>query len=233
MQPTPRQTSGQCERKRQATCRRCPRRTGTQQPIWHRGDQFLNLATAMPILLRPSRDTGAVSSAVSGSPTHAAPAVTASAVVTAPPMPQPIAIPLAGVPIEIASKALAGKNRFEIRLDPPELGRIEVRLDVDHDGNVTSRLTVDRADTLDLLRRDASGLERALAGCGPQDRRQRPAILAARSIHEPAANEQRTERRTDCREATKRCRRSTLFRRTMAVSPGKAAVSIFASEDQP
>ena len=55
-----------------------------------------------------------------------------------------------------------GKNRFEIRLDPPELGRIEIRIDVDHDGNVTSRLTVDRADTYDPLRRDAAGLERAL-----------------------------------------------------------------------
>jgi flagellar hook-length control protein FliK len=68
--------------------------------------------------------------------------------------------------LEIASKALSGKNRFEIRLDPPELGRIEVRLDVDRDGNVTSRMTVDRADTLDLLRRDASGLERALQDAG-------------------------------------------------------------------
>jgi flagellar hook-length control protein FliK len=76
------------------------------------------------------------------------------------------AVPLAGLAVEIAGKALAGKNRFEIRLDPPELGRIEVRLDVDRDGNVTSRLTVDRADTLDLLRRDASSLERALQDAG-------------------------------------------------------------------
>jgi chemotaxis protein MotD len=76
------------------------------------------------------------------------------------------AIPLAGLAVDIAGKALAGKNRFEIRLDPPELGRIEVRLDVDRDGNVTSRLTVDRPDTLDLLRRDASGLERALQDAG-------------------------------------------------------------------
>lgn len=80
--------------------------------------------------------------------------------------PQPVAVPLAGVAIEIAGKALAGKNRFEIRLDPPELGRIDVRLDVDRDGNVTSRLTVDRPDTLDLLRRDAAGLERALQDAG-------------------------------------------------------------------
>ena len=62
--------------------------------------------------------------------------------------------------------ALAGKNHFEIRLDPPELGRIEVRIDVDRDGHVTSRLIADRSDTLDLLRRDASGLERALQDAG-------------------------------------------------------------------
>jgi flagellar hook-length control protein FliK len=79
---------------------------------------------------------------------------------------QPAAIAVAGLAVEIAGKALAGKNRFEIRLDPPELGRIEVRLDVDRDGNVTSRLTVDRADTYDLLRRDAAGLERALQDAG-------------------------------------------------------------------
>lgn len=80
--------------------------------------------------------------------------------------PPAVAVPVAGLAVEIAGKALAGKNRFEIRLDPPELGRIEVRLDVDRDGNVTSRLTVDRQDTLNLLQRDASGLERALQDAG-------------------------------------------------------------------
>src|SRR5262249_45682876 len=85
---------------------------------------------------------------------------------TSPSAPQPAAIPLAGLAVAKARTALAGKNRFEIRLDPPELGRIEVRLDVDRDGTVTSRLTVDRADTYDLLRRDAAGLERALQDAG-------------------------------------------------------------------
>jgi flagellar hook-length control protein FliK len=80
--------------------------------------------------------------------------------------PQAPAIPLAGVAIEIASNAIEGKNHFDIRLDPPELGRIEVHLDVDKDGNVTSRVIADRSDTLDLLRRDASGLERALQDAG-------------------------------------------------------------------
>jgi flagellar hook-length control protein FliK len=37
------------------------------------------------------------------------------------------AVPLAGLAVEIAARAQAGHNRFEIRLDPPELGRIDVR----------------------------------------------------------------------------------------------------------
>ena len=91
--------------------------------------------------------------------------VPANPAAPAPPAAQ-AAVPLAGVAIEIAGQAMAGKNRFEIRLDPPELGRIEVRLDVDRDGQVTTRLIADRSDTLDLLRRDASGLERALQDAG-------------------------------------------------------------------
>ena len=43
-------------------------------------------------------------------------------------------VPLSAVGVEIAARASEGKHRFEIRLDPPELGRIEVRLDVRHDG---------------------------------------------------------------------------------------------------
>jgi flagellar hook-length control protein FliK len=84
--------------------------------------------------------------------THAASNAARSAPLFSQPDPHQPAIPVAGLAIEIAGKALAGKNRFEIRLDPPELGRIEVRLDVDRDGNVTSRLTVERVETLDLLR---------------------------------------------------------------------------------
>lgn len=94
-------------------------------------------------------------------PAHG-PAATAHA----PPPAAPPAAMIAGVAIEIAGKALAGSNRFEIRLDPPELGRIEVRLDVARDGRVTSHLVVDRADTLNLLQRDAAALQRALQDAG-------------------------------------------------------------------
>lgn len=75
-------------------------------------------------------------------------------------------IPIAGLAIEIASRLAEGKRRFEVRLDPPELGRIDVRLDIGRDGQVTSRLVVERAETLDLLRRDAPTLQQALQSAG-------------------------------------------------------------------
>jgi flagellar hook-length control protein FliK len=78
----------------------------------------------------------------------------------------PDLVPVAGLAVAIAAHAQGGKTHFEIRLDPPELGRIDVRLDVDGAGQVTSHLRVDRAETLDLLRRDAPALERALQQAG-------------------------------------------------------------------
>jgi hypothetical protein len=76
------------------------------------------------------------------------------------------AVPLAGLAVEIAARAQSGHSRFDIRLDPPELGRIDVQLDIDRTGQVTSRLLVDKPETLDVLRRDAGDIERALQQAG-------------------------------------------------------------------
>jgi flagellar hook-length control protein FliK len=76
------------------------------------------------------------------------------------------AVPVAGLAIEIVSRAQEGGKRFDIRLDPPELGRVDVRLNVDDNGKVTSHLVVERSETLDLLRRDQPQLERALQQAG-------------------------------------------------------------------
>jgi chemotaxis protein MotD len=76
------------------------------------------------------------------------------------------AVPVANLPVEIAARVEAGQKHFEIRLDPPSLGRIDVQLSVDGSGRATSHLVADRADTLDLLRRDAPALERALQSAG-------------------------------------------------------------------
>ena len=73
-----------------------------------------------------------------------------------------------GLAMEIAASAKSGKSRFEIRLDPADLGRIDVRIDVDRNGQVTSHLTVERPETLSMLRQDATQLQRALDNAGLQ-----------------------------------------------------------------
>jgi flagellar hook-length control protein FliK len=76
------------------------------------------------------------------------------------------AVPLSGLALEIAATARSGKSRFEIRLDPADLGRIDVRIDVDRNGQVTSHLTVEKPETLSMLRQDAPQLQRALDDAG-------------------------------------------------------------------
>jgi len=67
---------------------------------------------------------------------------------------------------EIVRQVSEGNTRFQIRLDPPELGRIDVKLDIDAGGRINARLTVEKAETLDLMQRDQRALERALQQAG-------------------------------------------------------------------
>ena len=76
------------------------------------------------------------------------------------------AVPVAGLAVAIAARAQSGSNQFDIRLDPPELGRIDVRLDVGRDGQVTTHVTAERADTLDLLQSQQPQIEQALQQAG-------------------------------------------------------------------
>nr|WP_315784179.1 flagellar hook-length control protein FliK [Bradyrhizobium sp. SZCCHNPS1003] len=76
------------------------------------------------------------------------------------------AVPLHGLAVEIAASALNGKSRFEIRLDPAELGRIDVRIDVDRNGQVTSHLRVEKPETLAMLQQTAPQLQQALQDAG-------------------------------------------------------------------
>src|SRR5262249_50069389 len=99
-------------------------------------------------------------------------------------------VPISGLAVEIVAQARGGKNDFEIRLDPPELGRIDVHLRVDRDGNVSSHLVVERSDTLDLLRRDAPSLERALENAGLKTGQQGLEF----SLRDQAAGQQQGER---------------------------------------
>jgi flagellar hook-length control protein FliK len=75
-------------------------------------------------------------------------------------------INLPQVAFEVARQVQAGNSRFQIRLDPAELGRIDVRLDVDRDGTVNARMFVERPETLDLMQRDQRALQQALQQAG-------------------------------------------------------------------
>ncbi len=96
--------------------------------------------------------------------THLATATMTTPQVTV--MPPAVAVPPGSLALAIASQARAGHSRFDIQLEPAELGRIDVRLSIDRHGTVTSHVVVEKAETLDLLRRDAPHLQRALDDAG-------------------------------------------------------------------
>jgi len=91
----------------------------------------------------------------------AAPIITQHIQVTAQPMPN-----MAALAVTIAAKSQSGARQFDIRLDPPELGRVDVRLSIDATGKTSAHLSADQPQTLDLLQRDASVLTRALRDAG-------------------------------------------------------------------
>jgi flagellar hook-length control protein FliK len=80
---------------------------------------------------------------------------------------QPGAIPdTDALAISVAARSLSGSKQFDIRLDPPELGRVEVRLSIDASGKTQAHMTADQPHTLELLQKDAPNLTRALRDAG-------------------------------------------------------------------
>jgi flagellar hook-length control protein FliK len=113
------------------------------------------------------------------------------------------AIPLGMVPLEIGMKALSGATRFDIRLDPAELGRIDVRLDIDDKGELSAHLTVERVETLMLLQRDAKMLERAFdqAGLKTSDASINMSLRDQQGQGQSGGFQQQNERRGSSRDA--------------------------------
>ncbi|MBO9725419.1 MAG: flagellar hook-length control protein FliK [Novosphingobium sp.] len=68
--------------------------------------------------------------------------------------------------VEIARALDKGGDDLLIRLDPRHMGRIDVRLSFDHDGVLRAVLSADSASSLDMLRRESTDLNRALADAG-------------------------------------------------------------------
>ena len=72
------------------------------------------------------------------------------------------------VSVKISKALQAGQDRITIRLNPAELGRVEVKMELTYDGRTTAVVTADNRDTLEMLRRDSSDLQKALQEGGLQ-----------------------------------------------------------------
>lgn len=113
-----------------------------------------------------STQTSLIQAATSFQPLVQAPVMSSQPSLTVTAATPSAPVPLSGLAMEIAASVRSGNSRFEIRLDPAELGRIDVRIDVDRNGQVTSHLTVEKPETLSMLRQDAPQLQRALTDAG-------------------------------------------------------------------
>jgi flagellar hook-length control protein FliK len=122
---------------------------GTQTPLPSRGD---------PISLTGTTQLGQPSN-LRGPEAAAAPK---------PATPLPPRLIANQVAVQIQKAVGDGNDRISIQLKPAELGKVEVRLDVASDGRVSAVITAHRADTLDLLQRDARILQNALQDAGLQ-----------------------------------------------------------------
>lgn len=70
------------------------------------------------------------------------------------------------VGLRIQRAVVEGQQRMTVQLHPAELGRIDVRLEFGTDGTLRALITAERPEALELLQRDARGLERALNDAG-------------------------------------------------------------------
>jgi flagellar hook-length control protein FliK len=117
-------------------------------------------------------------------PSHAD--ASAASAVAAPAAPAPVAAPqaqlqlhaqlqasttdatpnLPALAVQIATHSDDGQKHFNIRLDPPELGRVDVHMTVDDQGKAQATLSVEKPQTLALLQKDAPELQRQLKDAG-------------------------------------------------------------------
>jgi flagellar hook-length control protein FliK len=75
---------------------------------------------------------------------------------------------IAALASRMSRKLQDGATRFQVRIDPPELGRVDVRVEIQRDGRTRAHLTVERPEALQELQRHARQIERALVADGIQ-----------------------------------------------------------------
>lgn len=70
------------------------------------------------------------------------------------------------VMVHIKTAIKDGSSKINIQLHPEDLGKLEIKLHVSADGKTGVTIIADNKDTLAMLQKDASGLERALSDAG-------------------------------------------------------------------
>jgi flagellar hook-length control protein FliK len=70
------------------------------------------------------------------------------------------------VSVQLQTNALSKINTMTLQLAPADLGRLDIKLRFDKDGGIRAHLSVDKPETLALLQKDSSHLQRALAQAG-------------------------------------------------------------------
>jgi Flagellar hook-length control protein FliK len=101
-------------------------------------------------------------------PNHSGIAAPATSITVAPSTDPSAATKLdtSSLAVSIAAKSVEGAKLFDIRLDPPELGRVDVKLSVDATGKAQAHLSVEKPQTLDMLQQDSGSLQRSLKESG-------------------------------------------------------------------
>lgn len=70
------------------------------------------------------------------------------------------------IKVNITKSAVKGVDTIDIQLKPEDLGKIQVKMHIAKDGRLHADIIVSRPETIDMLQRDISGLEKAFNDAG-------------------------------------------------------------------
>ena len=120
--------------------------------------------TTTPSTLLTATDAAAPITAI----TREAGSATETARITATPRSQPTttAKTVEQIAVQIKNGVNSGADKIHVRLQPAALGRVDIQLEVGHDQRVQAVIIVEKAETLEILERDARHLHRMLEDAG-------------------------------------------------------------------
>jgi len=75
-------------------------------------------------------------------------------------------VPVTELGTTVVRMAKAGENSFDLRLDPLDLGQVDVKVEIADNGRINATFLVERKETLEMLQRDQSQLQKAFDQAG-------------------------------------------------------------------